>query len=126
LFLLGDFNGDGINDISILVSEKRTQKKGMIVFFGNSTQYFIFGAGTKVGKIGSDATDDLKWMERWEVFKGKVAYETKFHDGDMVGSTKRRLSNKGISMWSLEDGEPLAGGIIYWNGKKWIWIHQGE
>ena len=125
-FLLADFNGDGITDISILVAEKKTKKKGMIVLFGSSTQYFVFGAGTKVGKIGFDDSDDLKWMGGWEIFKDRVAYETKFDNGDMVGSTKRRLNNKGISMWSLEDGEPLAGGIIYWSGKKWIWIHQGE
>jgi len=125
-FLLADFNGDGISDISILITEKKTQKKGMVVLFGNSTQYFVFGAGIKVGRIGFDDTDDLKWMERWGLFKKGVAYETKFDNGDMVGSIKRKLTNKGIEMWSLEDGEPLAGGIIYWNGKKWIWIHEGE
>ena len=125
-FLLADFNGDGMPDISILITEKKTQKKGMVVLFGNSKQYFVFGAGIKVGKIGFDDTDDLKWMERWKLFKDRIAYETKFDNGDMVGSIKRKLTNKGIEMWSLEDGEPLAGGIIYWNGKKWIWIHEGE
>jgi len=121
-----DFNGDGIKDIVFLVIEKKSHKKGILILFCNSNQYFVFGAGTKVGKVGFDDTDDLKWMGGWEVYKQSVAYETKFDNGDIIGSIKRRLINKGISMWSLEDGEPLAGGIIYWSGKKWIWIHQGE
>jgi hypothetical protein len=27
---------------------------------------------------------------------------------------------------NLENPDASAGGLIYWNGKKYIWIHQGE
>jgi hypothetical protein len=44
----------------------------------------------------------------------------------MVGYIKRKLNYKAISIWSLLDGEPLSGGLIVWDGKKYNWIHQGE
>ena len=125
-FLIADFNGDHINDIVFLITERKSHKKGILILFGKTNQYFVFGAGNKLGKAGFDDSDDLKWMQGWEVYKQKSAYEPKFNNGDIVGSIKRKLPNIGISMWSVEDGEPLAGGIIYWNGKKWTWIHQGE
>jgi hypothetical protein len=36
------------------------------------------------------------------------------------------LARPGIIIEDYEDGAALASGIIYWNGKKYIWIHQGE
>ncbi|WP_295672340.1 hypothetical protein [uncultured Mucilaginibacter sp.] len=125
-FLKADFNGDGINDVAVLVIETKSNKKGMIVFLGNKAGYVVFGAGKKVGKRGQDESDDLKWMDKWRIFSQRFAYETKFDNGDIAGTIKRKLPNKGISIWSVEDGEFNAGGIIYWNGRSWAWIHQGE
>jgi hypothetical protein len=104
-FLQADFNGDGIKDVAVLAIEKKTGKKGIVVILGGTFKYFVFGAGTEVGKAGFDGSDDLKWMEKWGTYKQKIAYETKFDNGDMVGTTKRKLINKGIEMWSLEDGD---------------------
>jgi hypothetical protein len=125
-YLEADFNGDGLKDIATTIIEKNTGKKGLLLIHGRTNTVRVFGAGTKVGKAGFDDSDDLKWVAGWEVFKDKVAYETKFDNGDIVGSIKRKLSNRAISIWSEQDGAPLAGGLITWNGKRYIWIHQGE
>ncbi|MDB5287393.1 MAG: hypothetical protein JWR05_2342 [Mucilaginibacter sp.] len=109
-----------------MIVERKSQKKGILLIHGNNNQFVIFGAGNSVGKLGFDDSDDLKWVDGWEVYTSKVAYETKFDNGDIIGSIKRKLSNKAISIWSVQDGSPLAGGLITWNGKKYIWIHQGE
>jgi len=79
------------------------------------------------GNEGFDASADLKWMERWQIYKAKSASETQFNSsGDLVGYKTRKLQNTGISIWALIDGSPYAGGILSWNGKKYTWIHQGE
>lgn len=44
----------------------------------------------------------------------------------MIGGKEVKLSHHGILVEDYEDGGFLTGGIIYWNGKKYIWIHQGE
>jgi len=125
-FLEADFNGDGVKDVVAMILEKKSQKIGLLLIHGSTNKVTVFGAGVKVGKPGFDDSDDLKWIDGWEVYKEKVAYETKFDNGDIIGSIKRRLINKAISIWENQDGAPLAGGLITWNGKKYIWIHQGE
>ncbi|WP_428328938.1 hypothetical protein [Mucilaginibacter sp.] len=125
-YLKADFNGDGVNDIAVMVKDKKSGKLGILLMLGNNKRYEVFGAGNKLGKAGFDATDDLKWVQGWEIYNKPIAYETKFDNGDIIGSTKRKLTNKAINIWSVEDGEPLAGELITWNGKEYTWIHQGE
>jgi hypothetical protein len=122
-FLQSDFNGDGITDIATLVTEKKTKKTGILLIHGGSNQYFVLGAGTKFGNGG----DDFKWARGWHLYKDKIAYEQLFNkDGDMLGCKKIKLVRAVFFIYDLEDGEPNSGGIIYWDGKKYIWIHQGE
>ena len=120
--LEADFNGDKFNDIAVLVTERKTKKKGILLLHQQGS-YFVFGAGTKFGS----GSDNFKWAKGWRVYKEKTASETQFtEDGDIIGGKEVKLSRPGITIWAEEDGEPIAGGIIYWTGKKYIWIHQGE
>jgi hypothetical protein len=107
-----DFNSDGVKDVVTTIIEKKTRKKGLLLIHGRSNVVRVFGAGAKVGKAGFDDSDDLRWVDGWGIYKDKVAYETKFDNGDIVGSIKRKLTNKSISIWSQQDGAPLAGGLI--------------
>jgi len=43
-YLEADFNGDGHTDIAILVDERRTKKKGILIIQDEGRQYFVFGA----------------------------------------------------------------------------------
>jgi hypothetical protein len=122
-YLEADFNGDGIEDIASLVLDKKTKKEGILLIHGGTSQYFVFGAGTKFG----NGSDDFKWAGGWQIYKKKIAYEMLFdNDGGMSGSKKIKLKRQSVFIYDLEDGEPNSGGIIYWAGKKYIWIHQGE
>lgn len=123
-FLLADFNGDSRQDIAILVIEKATKKKGILLIHGASNEHFVFGAGTSFGS----GDNDFKWADKWTLYNKKTATETQFDkdSGDIIGGKTVNLARPGILIEDYEDGAALAGGIIYWDDKKYIWIHQGE
>ena len=122
--LQADFNGDGKQDIAVLVIEKATGRKGLLLIHGKTNEHFLFGAGSDFGNGGKD----FKWADMWKLYKGKTAFETQ-HDkesGDIIGEKEIRLARPAILIEDYEDGAALAGGLIYWNGAKYVWIHQGE
>ena len=122
-FLEFDFNGDTFIDIAALVTENKNHKKGILLINGKTRQSYLFGAGIKFGS----GSDNFSWLKQWSIYKNKTAYKSRFNtDDDLVGSKKVKLHHQGILVTDLEDGAPTAGGIIYWNGQKFIWIHQGE
>ena len=123
-FLQADFNGDASPDIAVPVIEKVTSKKGILLIHDQSFSYYLFGGGTAFGS----GSDDFVWADKWTLYKQKTAYETQFDkaSGDIIGEKQVKLARPGILVEDYEDGAALAGGIIYWNGRKYIWIHQGE
>jgi len=119
-----DLNGDGYPDLAALIVEKKTKKKGVLLFPGHSAHYYIFGAGTKFG----NGSDDFNWLNKWSVFSEKKAYETQFDkkNGDIIRGKEIKLKHSCLLLAAMEDGAEVSGGLIYWNGMKYIWIHQGE
>lgn len=119
-FLIADFDGDSKTDAVVLLVEKKSRKKGLLIIHKNKG-YYILGAGNEFGKGG----DNFTWANKWGIFSNKIVYETTFdkRTGDIIGGKKRRLLHPAIE---IEDKEKGAGGLIYWDGKKYIWIHQGE
>lgn len=125
-YLVADFNGDGVKDIAATIAETKSHKKGILIICGNSDKYDVLGAGSKFGKRGEEY-DNISWANGWQLYKKRFDYETVFaKDGDIKGYKKVRLLNTAISIWSSEDGHPIAGGDICWNGKRYLWIHTGE
>jgi hypothetical protein len=123
-FLQADFNSDATQDIAVTVTEKTTNRKGILLIHNRTDAHFLFGAGISFGSGGNDFT----WADKWMLYQKKTAQETRFDktSGDITGSKTRQLAHPGILIENHEDGAPLAGGIIYWNGKTYSWIHQGE
>lgn len=99
-FLQSDFNGDKYQDIAVLIRNKGNKKQGILLLHGNTNQVYVFGAGINFG----NGSDDFKWMKRWMIYK------------------ENRLKTPAIEVSDPES----AGGLIYWNGKKYIWIQQGD
>lgn len=94
-----------------------------MLIHNKTNDHFVFGAGTSF-----DGSDNFDWADKWSVYNKKTAFETQFDKktGDILGGKEVKLARPGILAMDYEDGSPYAGGIIYWNGKKYIWIHQGE
>ncbi len=123
-YIEADFNGDKQADVAILIREKKTQKKGIMIVHGKTNAYVVLGAGNTFGAGG----DDFSWMDKWQLYTNPTAQETIFNEttGDIIGGKTVRLKHPCVLVADYEDGGFLAGGLIYWNGKKYTWIHQGE
>jgi hypothetical protein len=111
-YLRGDFNGDGKVDHAVLVKHLATGKIGVAIVHGGSNKVVILGAGTRGGAGG----DDFEWMDYWQVYP--------------KGPVKRGVGERTVP---LLVGEALlvgkseaASGLIYWNGRKYVWYQQGD
>ncbi|MFA6248067.1 MAG: hypothetical protein WC615_14105 [Mucilaginibacter sp.] len=123
-YLEADFTGDRITDIAVQVVDKKSKKRGILIINGGSNKHYIFGAGYK---FAGEDFNDTNWLDGWRIYKDKIAYKTLFDaEGDIAGSKKVKVSHPAISIYSIEDGSELAGALIYWNGTKYVSIHQGE
>jgi len=120
-FQNADFDGDGVDDTAVLVREVGSGKRGVVIVDGrNSACRYVMGAGTVFR-----GSDDLTWLRRWSVYRKGVAFETRFDpkSGDIIGGRQIQLQRPALL---LEDPRVHAGGLVYWNGRRYVWIHQGE
>jgi hypothetical protein len=122
-FFKVDLNNDGVPDYAFSISNKYNKKKGIMLIRGRSNAYVVIGAGTRFGNGGND----IKWAAGWNIYRRPEAYVTSTNrSGDITKSKKIKLKRPGLYVYDLVDGQPNAGGIIYWNGKKYVWLQQGE
>lgn len=122
-FIRADFNGDKNPDVAVLIVDRATKKKGILLMHRNTNSYFVFGAGTDFG----NGSDNFKWTDTWALYNRKTAYETLFDtESNIIGQREIKLVRSALYVVAYEDGSPSSGAIIYWTGKKYIWIHQGE
>jgi len=111
-YLRGDFNGDGKIDIAVLVKQRSTEKLGIAIVLGESNKVTILGAGTALGSGG----DDLNWMDNWQI-------HTKDAGANAAGAQNLpRLRGDALLVTKSE----AASALIYWNGKRYVWLQQGD
>ena len=108
-YLRGDFNGDGKTDVAALIKQRSTGKCGIAITSGGTEKVTILGAGTSIGNGG----DDFEWMDSWEICsRDRPARRTsvpKLH-GDAL----------------LVSKSETASALIYWNGKRYVWLQEGD
>jgi hypothetical protein len=110
-YLRGDFNGDKIPDVAIIVKEKKSGKFGIAIIDGGNRHVFLIGAGKKIGNV-----DDFAWMNIWGVYpKGNV------YRGAAEG---RPPTLRGEAL--LVEKAESASALIYWDGKDYRWYQQGD
>ena len=122
-FIAADFSGDGIEDIAIAITGPQV-KKGILIINQETKKKYFLGAGTNFGNGG----DDWAWLVNWKLFTEKKAQQTQIDEktGDILGSKTMMLKRSAIQLYELNDGSPSEVALIYWNGKAYTWIHQGE
>jgi hypothetical protein len=112
LYLPGDFDGDGNTDVAVLVKQRSTGKLGIAIVHGTKNKVTFLGAGVPFGNGG----DDFAWMDSWQVYaKTRGAHAV----GEGGGP---RLRGDALLVSKSE----AASALIYWNGKRYIWLQQGD
>jgi hypothetical protein len=108
----GDFNGDGVLDIAVLISRRTSGTQGIAILHAGGGQPLVMGAGRKMGNGG----DDFSWMNAWSVYsKGPV------YPGVNEGKPPK-LRGDALLVEKLES----ASAIIYWDGAAYRWYQQGD
>ena len=108
-YLRGDFDGDSKIDVAALVNERSTGKLGIAIVHGGTSNVTILGAGTAIGNGG----DDFEWMDSWRIYaKDYATCET---------SAPKLRGDAALVSKSEE-----ASALIYWNGKRYVWLQQGD
>jgi hypothetical protein len=108
-YLRGDFSGDGKIDVAALVKQRSTGKIGIAIINGTTDKVTILGAGTAIGNGG----DDFEWMDSWEIYS---------KDRMGAGTSIPKLRGDALLVSKSESGSAL----IYWNGKRYVWLQQGD
>jgi hypothetical protein len=108
-YLHGDFNGDGKTDVAVLVKQHSTGKLGIAIIHDATDKATILGAGTAIGNGG----DDFEWMDSWQIYSK-----------DRVGTGRNALKVHGDAL--LVSKSEAASALIYWNGKRYVWLQQGD
>lgn len=109
-YLEDDFDGDNRTDMAVLITEKQTGKKGILMMHVRTNEYFILGAGQNFGS----GHDDFSWMNLWKAFR-----ESKV---EPVAPDDKRVYLVCPALWVDHTGSP--GAVIYWTGKMYKWYQQ--
>jgi hypothetical protein len=111
-FLPGEFDGDGKTDIAFLVKQRSTGKLGIAMVSGATDKVTVLGAGTAIGNGG----DDFEWMDSWQVYsKDRATREAN-------ETSVPHLRGDALLVSKSE----AASALIYWNGKRYVWLQQGD
>jgi hypothetical protein len=106
-FLLrGQFDADTAIDVAIQIREKATGKRGIAIVSGADSGVHVLWAGTAFGNGG----DDFSRLWVWRV---------------EPRSARPDIHPVGRELLYVEAPES-AGGMIWWNGKTYVWTQHGD
>lgn len=122
LYFESDFNGDGLIDIAVPIKQFESNKLGFAIIHQGTNDTFIIGAGTKV-KNGLIDFDDLSYIDIWKINRKRIN-SGNIDDEEGIEEQKSIeviIENNSINISKSESG----GGLIYWNGVEYEYLHQG-
>lgn len=114
-YLRGDFDGDGKADYAVRVKSKADSSLGIAIWLSSLHKFVVIGAGSPFKVSGSPATN-LNFLNTWQVY-GKKTVERGVESGPPP-----HLIGEAILAGKRES----ASGLIYWNGKSFVWYQQGD
>jgi hypothetical protein len=114
-YLRGDFDGDGQADYAFRIKSKSGNNSGIAVWLSSQKKLIVLGAGTPF-RVSGSLTSNLDFLDTWKVY-GKKPVERGVQSG-----APPRLIGEAILVGKRES----AGGLIYWNGKIFMWYQQGD
>jgi hypothetical protein len=113
-YLRGDFDGDRKADLAVLVTEKSSGRRGIVIALGRQRdEVFVIGAGTDFLRSDGYSYKDFRFPS-WTVFP-RAKVRRSVHD---TGAPPVLRGEAILVEW------PEAGsGIVYWDGKRFRWYH---
>ena len=102
--LHGDFDGDGADDVALLVESVKSHKVGIVFLHHNDPKAYVVGAGTTLGNGG----DDFEWADSWKV--------------------QNRVQKSGARRADalLLEREGSGSGLIYFASRAYHWRQVGD
>ena len=118
IYIKEDFNGDNFKDIAFPIKEISSGKMGFVIIHGKTDEINIIGAGKMIKKA---LGDDMDYIDIWEISKEKEVTGTdEDENGDLIETPVIFLKFPSIRIEKSE----LGGGLIFWNGTEYEYLHQ--
>jgi hypothetical protein len=109
----GDFDGDGVADAAVLVTQRATGKLGVAFVLGGPRRVVIVGAGRSV----APGPDDFSWIDTWDVFRREATLH-------LTIPARPSMPRRGDDLWIAK--RDSAGAFIAWNGRDFSWDTHGR
>ena len=117
-YLKEDFNGDKIADIALPIKDSKSGKVGFAIIHGKTKDIYIIGAGKM---IKNAISDDMGYIDIWNIDREKEVVGTEEDEnGDLIDTPTIFLKSPSIKIEKSE----LGGGLIFWNGDEYQYLHQ--
>ena len=114
-YLRGDFDGDGKPDYVFRIKSKVRSESGMAGWISSLHRFVVIGAGVPF-KVSGTTTTSLDFLNVWQVFE-RAPVERGVESGPPP-----HLRGDAILAGKSES----ASGLIYWNGRRFVWYQQGD
>lgn len=102
--LHGDFDGDGADDVALVVQSVKSHKNGIVFLHHNDPKPYVVGVGTTLGNGG----DDFEWTDSWNV------------------QTRVQKSGARRPDALLLEREGSGSGLIYFAARAYHWRQVGD
>jgi len=110
-YLRGDFDGDGRQDLAVLIANVKSGKSGIAVILRTTGSTVILGAGVPL----NDDDDNFSWLDVWRVDPGPASENV---------SSEALPKFRGETLY-LEKSESASGwaGLV---GDRFVWYQGGD
>jgi len=114
-YLRGDFDGDGRPDYAVRIKSKPRGEVGIAVWLSSNKKISVLGAGSPF-IVSGQSSRNLDFLNVWKVYAKRQV------ERGVDAGPPPHLIGEAILAGKRES----ASGLIYWNGKSFLWYQQGD